>query len=85
MSKKRKCINCDRCMRFAIPKTHWNPDNLKNSIVCDWTNKTKRDDNEQYCEHYHEASDAKKFRNSHDAYAAEVDRLCTKVPLGKQN
>lgn len=85
MSKKVKCVECVNCMRFAIPKTYWNPNGLKNRIVCAQTNKTKLDDNEQYCKHYHEASDLKKKQNSHDVYVAEVDKICKEVPLGSNN
>ena len=61
MSKKVKCIECEHVMFFATPKKI-DADNyeyakhclavIKRSCVCDWTNKQKPLNNEQYCKHF---------------------------------
>lgn len=62
MAKKVKCIDCMESMNWALPHKV-NAKNLdyakhclrvaKNTIVCGYTMKTKKRDNEQYCKHFH--------------------------------
>ena len=61
MSKKVKCVECEYMTTFATP-TRVDADNyeyakhcldvVKRFFVCDWTEKQKQIDNEQYCKHF---------------------------------
>lgn len=61
MSKKHKCINCENHMKWALPVcvTKQNIEYAKQCIrmaeltcVCGLTQRTKRLDQEQYCNHF---------------------------------
>ena len=81
MAKKVKCIECMECMNWSLPHKV-NADNLeyakqclviaKRSIVCGYSMKTKRRDNEQYCKHF------QKTLYSND-FTKEIEELETKI------
>jgi len=66
MSKKVKCKECDKSMRWALPGkvtasnldyAKYCLDAVKRSMVCGQTMKTKNIEHEQYCKHYCRESD----------------------------
>lgn len=81
MSKKVKCLNCDNCMRFSIPCKSYLEENpfltnqIKKSLVCSHTMKTKNVNNEQYCKHFKEADEHTINFNSEERYNSNVDNV----------
>lgn len=68
MSRKVKCIECEHCTRFAIPVTVTKNNvgyvkgllnfyKIDTKIVCDRIEKTKPENNEQYCNHFKKGSE----------------------------
>lgn len=79
MSKKVKCLECENCMRFAIPAKQYLESDftrkaIETRIVCGQTMKEKFDTNEQYCKHFIPASEGKIRRNSREHVIAEIVR-----------
>ena len=79
MSKKVKCLECNNCMRFAIPNKQYLESDftrkaIETRIVCGQTMKEKYDTNEQYCKHFIPASEFKKLMNSREHVVAEIEQ-----------
>lgn len=71
MSKKHKCLDCDACMRFAVPPRDYLDEHTKliieRRIVCGHTGKERCDDAEVYCgKKFVEADELKKRINSRE-------------------
>lgn len=82
MSKKVKCLECNNCMRFAIPnkqylESYFTRKAIETRIVCGQTMKEKFDVNEQYCKHFIPASDWKMRINSREHVVAEIEQKLT--------
>ena len=88
MAKKRKCIECECSMHWALPRkvTEKNIDYAKyclnwakKTIVCDRTMKTKGVNHEQYCKHF--------VRKIHEDtwYQKEIEKLEQMINEYEQN
>lgn len=76
---KVKCLECENCMRFAIPAKQYLESDftrkaIETRIVCGQTMKEKFDTNEQHCKHFIPASEGKIRRNSREHVIAEIVR-----------
>lgn len=79
MGKRVSCLNCENCMRFAVPnkksleESPYLLNQIKKTLVCGYTMKTKTVNNEQYCKHYIEAKEHTKIFNSEEIYNKSIN------------
>ena len=92
MAKKVKCIECMECMNWALPYKV-NEQNIeyakqclviaKRSIVCGYTMKTKKRDNEQYCKHFTKTLHSNDFTRQIEELEAKIKEYETRCNNGE--